>query len=178
MSCDCENIVRVCIGVNPCNEGTAIGITAAQTGTYGASLLFNGVTRSFTIEAVENEEMAILTSLLNESYVHELRLTDPIGNVTCHYLSTHLDLGAENSPVTPSNPIQELEIEVDADDISTTTETDDTLTNAWFDGKVIRKIYMGTQVYIRGDGFEQNGDEIILINGASWLAGQLIIAET
>lgn len=179
MSCDCENISNICIFVDPCNEGTAIGITAATTGTYEAAIQFNSVWSRFSLAGTENEEFVILTSMLNENYVHKFQLTDPSGNLNCFTLSTSLAFSVSNSPTpTPEPDIEELEITVDAEDISTTDYPDDTLTNAWFDGKTIRKIYMGTQVYIRGDGFTQSGDEIIFINGASWLDGQIIIAET
>lgn len=57
------------------------------------------------------------------------------------------------------------------------TEDGDTLTDEWFDGKTIRKIFTDNQTYIRGVGFSQDGDTITGI-GNSFYDGQILIAET
>lgn len=101
MACDCETVTNVCIFVNPCNDGTGIGITATETGTYTARLEFNGVYRQFGVQATEGEEISILTSLLNESYTHKLTLISPTNETNCYTLSTSIGLGVSGYP-TPS----------------------------------------------------------------------------
>lgn len=101
MSCDCETYTRICVLVNPCNTATPLGITANATGTWTAVLEFNGVNRQFSFEADEDEEISVPTLVLNENYVHKLKLYNPNDILTCYKVSTSLGLSVAGYPVTP-----------------------------------------------------------------------------
>jgi hypothetical protein len=101
MDCRCESYSCVSVGVNPCNVGTSLGIEAAMTGNYIAWLEFNGTVTEFGVAATEGEDIAILTSLLNEQYTHELRLTDPMGDIRCYKVKTYPSFTASGAPVIP-----------------------------------------------------------------------------
>lgn len=101
MACDCENITRKCVLVNPCNTGTGLGIIANATGTWEAVLAFNGVSRVFSFEADDGDEISVPTSVLNENYVHVLKLTNPNDVLTCYEISTSIGFGVSGLPVTP-----------------------------------------------------------------------------
>lgn len=62
-------------------------------------------------------------------------------------------------------------------DISTVTNPDDTLTDAWFSGKSIQEITTNSQTYLLGVDFVQTGDAITLINLGSWYDGQILRAK-
>lgn len=101
MDCRCESYQCVSVGVNPCTIGTSLGIEAALTGNYIGQLYFNGTVTEFGVAATEGEDIAILTSLLNEQYSHELVLTNPQGNITCYTIKTYPSFTASGAPVIP-----------------------------------------------------------------------------
>lgn len=103
MSCECTG-TPICLEawVNVCNVGTLIGLEATQTGTWTMRLEFNGAWTYFGVEVEEGEEIAILTSLLNENYVHQLRVYNVTGGlVGCYKLKTYYSASASGAPVPP-----------------------------------------------------------------------------
>lgn len=145
MACGCETYNCVDVWVNPCNTGTFLGIEATETGTYTALVEFNGNYKKLGIQADEGDEMVILTSVLNEQYTHELRLTSPSGVQTCYKLKTHPTFNVSGAPVPP--PItsiwQWFELDVDSDIV----------TSDFFEGDI------SPEIYLNGNGFdwEQSG---------------------
>lgn len=102
MSCDCDNPIKICVELNPCNTGTYIGINATETGTWVGKIYFNGAVKKFGVEVTEGDEIAILTSLLNEDYVHEFKLYDTTGElVDCYKLHTELTQSVSDAPIPP-----------------------------------------------------------------------------
>lgn len=102
MACNCTEYECHDVWVNPCNVGTYIGIEATSTGNWRAVLEFNSSYREFGVAVEEGEQIAFLTSVLNESYVHELRLYDENDTfVGCYKLKTHLTQSVSGAPVIP-----------------------------------------------------------------------------
>lgn len=135
MDCRCESYQCVSVGVNPCTTGTSLGIEAAMTGNYTAWLEFNGTITEFGVSATEGEDIAILTSLLNEQYTHELRLTDPEGETTCYRVKTYPSFTASGAPVPPidNDTWQWAEIEgiTDTDTVDNVLLTGDVSPMIW-----------------------------------------------
>lgn len=105
MACDCTTYICQEVWLNPCTVGTDIGIEATETGVWTARLGFNGVWRAFGVSVEDGEDIAILTRLLNENYVHELRLYKLDGSLyNCYHLKTlptyNVDDATIPSPVT------------------------------------------------------------------------------
>lgn len=107
MSSECSSYSCIDVGVNSCNTGTLLNITAPATETMLAKLEFNGVIREFGISTTAGEKIAILTSLLNECYVHVLRLYRADGSLhACYRLTTQPSYDVANAPVpTPGDNI-------------------------------------------------------------------------
>lgn len=59
--------------------------------------------------------------------------------------------------------------------ISTTTNTDDTLEDSWFNGKTIEEIATNNQIYLKDTDFTQIGNKIKLLN-ATWADTQKLRA--
>lgn len=104
MACVCESYIIKCVNVNVCNVGTWTGITPAEgeSGTWTGEIFFNGAKTEFGLEVEIGEEISILTSLLNENYVHEFRLYDTEGALfNCYKLHTTYSKTVAGAPVPP-----------------------------------------------------------------------------
>lgn len=106
MACDCTTYICQEVWLNPCTTGTDTGITATEDGVWTARLGFNGVWRAFGVSVESGEDIAILTALLNENYVHELRLYKLDGSLfNCYHLKTRMTFNVNDadipSPVAP-----------------------------------------------------------------------------
>lgn len=88
--------------LNPCHEGVAVAILPNETGTWTAQIEFNGTWISFEIDVVEDEQIIIGTHLLNENYVHELRLYNTDNELFgCYKLQTMYTRGGTNAEPIP-----------------------------------------------------------------------------
>src|SRR4051812_14022860 len=105
MSCNCETYTCVEVWLNPYSTGTALDIEATETGTWTGRIEFNGTWREFGVSVIQGEEIAIFTSLLNENYIHELRLYNIAGQVVnCYKLKTLLSNSVADAPLpSPGN---------------------------------------------------------------------------
>lgn len=128
--------------VNPCSTGTYIGLVATETGTWTMRLEFNGVWKYFGVEVVEGEEIAILTSLLNEKYVHQLKVYNTANElVDCYKLKTHISFNSTNAPVPPvADGAWDWETVIVTTDTMTVTSdyfTGDLSPEIWIDGNPV-----------------------------------------
>lgn len=106
MPCGCATYECLEAFVNPCNAGTDIGITATETGSWNAQILFNGKWTFFAFQVDEGEAVIIPTVVLNEDYVHELRLTNTEGVTTCYHLRTaYTSVLSGYEPVPPISSV-------------------------------------------------------------------------
>lgn len=139
MSCECEQYSVKCVRVNSCNVGTLIGITADETGTWTGVLEFNGAYKEFGINVEDGEEISILTSILNENYVHEFKLLDAANElVGCYKLHTLLTQGVSGAPVPP--------VASGAWDWAEATVTNsDVVTSVYLGGEIAPIIYQDSQ---------------------------------
>lgn len=104
MSCPCQTYNKVCVNVSPCNSGTLIGITPTEgdSGTWIGEIYFNSAKTKFGVEVEIGEEISILTTLLNESYVHEFRLYNTAEELYgCYKLHTTYSRNVSGAPVPP-----------------------------------------------------------------------------
>lgn len=86
--CGCETYECLEAFVNPCNVGTELDVQAEANGTWNAQILFNEKWTQFGFEVNAGENIVIPTSVLNENYLHELRLFNTTGVQTCYHLKT------------------------------------------------------------------------------------------
>lgn len=134
MACGCDTYGCLDVFVNPCNEWTYIGITAAETGQWLMRIEFNNAWSEFGIEVATGEQVAVPTSTLNESYVHELWIFNISGIRTCYKLKTKYSKGVEGAPVPPGF--------TDKWNYGTVTANGNTVTSALFTGEVTSIIYL------------------------------------
>lgn len=88
--------------LNPCHTGVSVAIIPDETGTWTAQIEFNGTWISFEIDVVEDEQIIIGTHLLNENYVHELRLYNTDNELLgCYKLQTMYTSGGTNAEPIP-----------------------------------------------------------------------------
>lgn len=153
MSCDCETYIVKCVEVNPCNTGSYIGIDATETGTWTGKIYFNGAVKKFGVEVTEGEEIAILTSLLNENYVHEFKLYDTVNDlVGCYKLQTELTQNVADAPVPPV-----ADGTWDWQTVIVTTDTM-TVTSDYFTGDLSPEIWIdGNPVNVSMNGITGTG---------------------
>lgn len=135
MPCNCTNPTSICVFVNPCNSGTLIGITpeTGESGTWTGRIEFNGGWTEFSVEVEAGEEISILTTLLNENYVHELILTNISGDETCYKLRTQYSRNASGAPVLPVGTWDWACIEANGN----------TVTSPYLAGEIAPILYMG-----------------------------------
>lgn len=86
--CGCETYECLEAFVNPCNAGTELDVQAEADGTWNAQILFNEKWTQFGFEVNVGENIVIPTSVLNENYLHELRLFNTTGVQSCYHLKT------------------------------------------------------------------------------------------
>ncbi len=161
MNCECTG-TPICLEawVNVCNVGTLIGLEATQTGTWTMRLEFNGAWTYFGVEVEEGEEIAILTSLLNENYVHQLRVYNVTGGlVGCYKLKTYYSASASGAPVPP--------VAAGSWDWHTETFTvsgTDTITSNYFSGEISPEIWINNNnTDWEGEGIIHNPDDSELV---------------
>lgn len=137
MSCECETYIVKCIPTNPCTAGTLLDILADETGTWTGRLEFNGAWKFFGLEVEDGIEISILTTLLNENYVHELKLYKEDGSLfNCYKLHTQYTANVANAPVPP--------VAAGQWDWVCLTANGNTLTSAYLSGEIAPILYMGS----------------------------------
>ncbi len=90
MSCNC--LTYQCLGIdfNPCSNGVQLPIIADETGSWSVLVEFNGTWIRLSLEVTEGEPI-VLPNVLNERYVHTIRLLNSdreLFNDTCYKLMT------------------------------------------------------------------------------------------
>lgn len=133
MACGCETYSCIEVGVNICNAGTSLGIVADMTGNYLIKVLFNGSWSNMSVLANEDDELAVPTFVLNESYTHEIRITPPIGAEVCYSAITYPSFNvAGYAPVPPdSDTWQWGELDVDGNTVTSNLLTGDLSPIIW-----------------------------------------------
>lgn len=90
MSCNCSTYQCLGIDYNPCSNGVQLPINADETGNWSVLIEFNGTWIRLSLEVTEGEPI-ILPNVLNERYVHTIRLLNSdkeLFNDTCYKLVT------------------------------------------------------------------------------------------
>lgn len=98
MACGCATYICKEVFVNPCEDVTSTGIMPSADGTYKFQVYFNEVVNTFSIEATQGQLMYIPTEMLNESYTHEVRVTDPSDTVQCYWFRTIINTNIFYTP--------------------------------------------------------------------------------
>ncbi len=88
MSCTCETYTCIKAFVNKCSEGVELPIVADYDGDMYGELYFNDMVSTFTVAVELNKKIVIPSSIVNENYVHELRLYRDGILYGCYHLRT------------------------------------------------------------------------------------------
>lgn len=154
MSCPCTSYTCLEAFINPCSEGVDIGLAATYSGNMTIRVWFNGVVRTAGVGVTQNDNIIIPRELLNENYVHELRIYNMDDLLGCYHLKTQLDYNSPEYPVPPIN---------DSDMQGKEYTGNETATQifAELDGKQLLTIAMNGQEYT-SDFWTQTG------TGVTW----------
>lgn len=165
MSCVCTSYQCLEAYFNPCSDGVQVNVVANETGTWKATIFFNGTPTIFAFGVTSGQKIVLPTQFLNEDYTHDLRLYNSGGTlVNCYHLESKATTNAgEFSPIPPSQNILD-------GDVFNGNGTD-TQTFAGI-GEVI-EITIGFQVYTP-DSFVQAGEEIVMNDGVTFY-GTIVI---
>lgn len=90
MSCNCETYQCLSVDYNPCSNGVELPINADETADWRVLIEFNGTWITLSIEVTDGEPI-IIPNVLNERYVHTIRLLNSdkeLFNDTCYKLIT------------------------------------------------------------------------------------------
>lgn len=98
MACGCATYICKEIFINPCEDATSAGIIAEEDGTYQFQVYFNGMVNTFSVQATEGGLIYIPTLSLNESYVHEVRITTPSNVTQCYWFNTLINTNVFYTP--------------------------------------------------------------------------------
>lgn len=102
MPCDCASYTCVEANYNPCSTGVTVDIISTETGTWSGLIEFNGMWTTFSFGVVEDEPIILPTSVLNESYTHELKLYDLTNSlIACYTLKARAVTNAAEADITP-----------------------------------------------------------------------------
>lgn len=164
MACGCATYECLEVFVNPCNEGTSLGITATTTGDYTIEVYFNGSVKRMTVTVAANEEISIPTSSLNENYVHDIRVISPSDVTTCYHASTIIDMNVADAPFVPANSEWRL--------LYTVEETSDTITIEGLKPVTAILLPNGT---LTQQQFTQVGDSITYTDGEFYEGDEIVL---
>lgn len=109
MSCNCTNIACLQVVFDPCSEGAQINeIIADETGNWTGEIEFAGAYTGFSFGVIDGEKIVIPAELLNENYVHDLKLFKVDGtllNDTCYQFSARAVKNSGSFPVIPGEGV-------------------------------------------------------------------------
>lgn len=111
MACGCTTTTCMGLKFDPCSQGAALPVYATYTGDVRGEIEFNGLWTEFSVGVTDTEAIVIPTSVLNEYYVHTLKLYDEAGdliNDTCYAVNAKAMRGAGDFPVQPSGAVIEV----------------------------------------------------------------------
>lgn len=153
MNCGCVTYQCLRIPFDPCNTGFEIPVEATETGNASIEVLFNGNITTFQVSVVEGENIILPTSGFNESYTHEVSITEA-GETVCYKLTTIPAKGLPDfEPIPPVNG--GLVDTVTIDDYTSTFEVPA--------GREVQLIFPGNQAYARDVDFTQSGTTITML---------------
>lgn len=104
MACNCETYSCLDVDFDPCSDGVELPLVADETGTWTVLIEFNGTWVRLSIE-VEDGENIVIPNVLNEFYVHTIRLLNTekeLFNDVCYKLRTQTVSGLQIALPTPS----------------------------------------------------------------------------
>jgi hypothetical protein len=111
MACNCEIFECLSVDYNPCDNGIELPLNADETGDWVLLIEFNGTWIRLVVE-VENGEPIVIQNVLNENYVHTIRLLNTekeLFNDTCYKLITKVVDGT--GIVAPGGSGSEMEVQ-------------------------------------------------------------------
>src|SRR5690606_34610286 len=113
--------------------------TSTYSGNMVVRVWMNGFVTTVGISVIQGQKIIIPTSILNEHYIHEMRLYSDDDLLGCYQLKTTLDFNS------PTYPVPEIEYQMNGKEY--TGNDTDTQTFSEIDGKELLTISMGGQDY-------------------------------
>jgi len=109
MSCTCETYQCLAVDYNTCSNGVELPINADETASWSVLIEFNGTWIRLSVDVVD-EEPIVIPNILNERYVHTIRLlraNKDLFNNTCYRLQTGYVNSNTIVPSGSGNPYKE-----------------------------------------------------------------------